>query len=69
MYFSASIFLAPYLLQFSAVVQNLHLIWCYFRQICIRFGANLASNLKFKKMYAETAPSNCAIWDEFSEQH
>ena len=30
--------LAPYL-QFYAMVQNFHLIWCYLGQICIKFGA------------------------------
>ena len=32
----------------------------------IKFGAKLTS--KFKKKYAETAPSNGGIWDEFCEQ-
>ena len=36
-------------------------------QICIKFGANLAS--KLKKKYVKRAPSNGDIWDEFSEQH
>ena len=31
-------------------------IWCEFR-------------IKIKKNAAEIAPSNSAIWDEFSEQH
>ena len=35
---------------------NLHYIWCKFIII-------------IKKIYAETAPSNCAIVDEFSAQH
>ena len=39
---------------------------CYLGQICIKFGANLASKLK---IYAETAPYNCAILEELSEQH
>ena len=54
-------FLSPFLYQFSAVVQNFHLIWCYLGQICIRFRPN--------QIDAETAPSNGAILDEFSEQH
>ena len=37
------------------------LFWCYLRQICIKFGANLAYFL----IDVETA----AIWDECSEQH
>ena len=41
------------------------LFWCYFGQICIKFGANLI----ILKKYAETVPSKVAIWDEFSEQH
>ena len=45
--------------------------WCrlcpFLGQIYFKFGANLSS--KFWKMYVETAPSNGAIWDEFSEQH
>ena len=55
-YFSASTLLAPYLHQFSAMMQIMHFL-CYLRQICIIFFANLASK------------SNFAIWDEFSEQH
>ena len=46
---------------------KLYTFLCYFGQICIKFGANIAS--KFKDINAETAPSNGAIWDEFSEQH
>ena len=63
MHFSASTFLTPYFHQFSAVVQNLFLIWGYFGQIYIKFGAN------FAYFFAETAPSVGAIWDEFREQH
>ena len=37
-------------------------IWVKFA-LNIKIGANLA--LRFKKMYAETSPSNVAIWDEF----
>ena len=39
------------------------------------FGAKFAlyimliNDQNFKTFYAETAPSNDAIWDEFSEQH
>ena len=33
----------------------------------IIFGANLV--LQFLKKYAEKAPSNDTIWDDFSEQH
>ena len=55
-HFSASIFMAPYLHQFSSVVQKMHFllhIWCKF---CIITDVR-------------TAPSNAAIWDEFVEQH
>ena len=35
--------------------------------MCIEFGVILSS--KYKKINAETAPSNSATWDEFIEQH
>ena len=35
---------------------NMHHIWCKF-------------NIIIKYIYARTAPSNGAIWDEFSDQH
>ena len=35
-------------------------------QTCILFGNDLCS-IKIKKKYGETAPSNSAILDEFSE--
>ena len=60
MHFSASTFLAPYLQQFSSlgqIIQFFGAIWDKFA-----FGANLALNLK---NYAETAPKNSAIWNEF----
>ena len=59
MHFNVSNFLAPYLHQFSVVVQ----IVPFF----VLFELNLVSSLK--KKYTETAPSNGAILDEFSEQH
>ena len=42
--------------------------WYYFGQICIIFGANLASYLK-KIMSKEQLLGLGAIWDELSEQH
>ena len=64
MHFSANTLLPPSLHQFFAVVKilhffgaigtNLHIILCYF---------------SIKIIDAETALSNGAIWDEFSEQH
>ena len=62
---NASTLLAPYLHQFSAVMQCLHFFGAICDKISLEFGANLASNFK---IYADTAPSNGAIWDEFSEQ-
>ena len=47
-------FLAPYIHQFSAVVQIMH----FFDAISILI-----------KIYAETETSNDAIWDEFGEQY
>ena len=58
MHFSAGTFLAPYMHQFSSVVQIKH----FFGAIWDKFELNmvyLAS--KFKKKYAETAPSYNAI--------
>ena len=51
MHFSACTLLAPYLHQFSAVVQFMLLgaVWDKF----LKFGANLA---KFTTIHAETAP-------------
>ena len=47
MHFSATTFITPYLHQFSAVVKKIPF---FVEQICIIFGANLASLLKkFKK--------------------
>ena len=40
---------------------------CYLEQIYIKFGADSAS--KLTNIYAETAPSDGAIWDEFREQY
>ena len=43
------------------------LFWCYFGQLCIKFGGNLV--LFFLKKDAGTGPSSGAIWDECSEQY
>ena len=59
MHFSACTLLAPYLHQFSAVVQFMHFIQCCLGQICSTFGANLATKLRI--IDAETAPSSGAI--------
>ena len=63
MHFSFSTLMAPYLHQFSAVVQkmqfeieiNSNYIWC-------KFGIMI-------KLMPVVLPSNDAILDEFSEQH
>ena len=44
----------------------MHFFGAMIGQIYIKFGDNFASRFKID---AETAPSNGAIWDEFSEQH
>ena len=40
------------------------LLWCYQGQICITFGANLASRLLSEMHFFKGA-----IWNEFSQQH
>ena len=54
-------FLAPYLHQFSTVVQIMYFL-VLFRKTCIKFVANL-------KINAGTATSSGAIWEEFNEQY
>ena len=49
---------------FASICVDYALFWCYLGQIFIQSGANLASKLKKE---AGIAPSNGAIWDEFSE--
>ena len=43
-----------------------HLIGFLFAAIWVKLELNL---VRFIKNYGKTAPSYCAIWDEFSEQH
>ena len=45
----------------------MHFFKYYLGQICIKFGANLAS--KSKKNDARTAPTSGAIWYESNGQH
>ena len=54
--------MVPYLLQFFRVLQKMH----FFSAIWDKFLLYLVS---IKNIDAENAPSNCAIWNEFSEQH
>ena len=66
MHFKASTFLAPNFHKFYAVVQIFSFL--------LLFGTNLHKfyanfSITILKMNAEVAPSNGAIWDEFSEQH
>ena len=50
MHFNVSTFIAPYLQQFSSVVQDIF-FWCCLGQLCIVYGANLAS--EFSKIMSE----------------
>ena len=40
----------------------------FFGAIWDKFALNFVV-IQHQKIYAETAPFNCAIWGEFSEQH
>ena len=55
--------MASFLHQFSATVQKM-LYWCYLGNVCIIFGAHLAS---LSKTYAGIAPSKVSLLDEFSK--
>ena len=57
--------MTPYLHVFSAVVQLCTFLY-YLEEICIIFGATLASIYNIDAGYALCSG---AIWDEFSEQH
>ena len=56
-----------YLHQSYAVAQIIHFFGCYLGQICIKFGACLAS--KFLKNLCRSSTFNGAIWDKFTEQN
>ena len=57
MHFKASTFMIPYLHQFSAVLHKIH----FFGAVWLNYAFYLGL---IKKIYAETAPFNGAIWDE-----